>query len=91
MSNRRRGGHDHATLIESLGTAIASATDPPGDAERVLRTSEPEQRPGWDTGEGEQSCTICAGELNGLAETLVLCGHRFHKHCLDQWRLSQPG
>eukprot|EP00959_Pyramimonas_sp_CCMP1952_P102342 2140943-Pyramimonas_sp.AAC.1 len=57
-------------LIESLGAAIANATYPPGDAERVLRAGEPEQRPGWDTGKGEQTCAICAGELNGTAETL---------------------
>eukprot|EP00959_Pyramimonas_sp_CCMP1952_P138746 2904007-Pyramimonas_sp.AAC.1 len=47
--------------------------------------------PPWDTGEGEQTCAICAGELRGVVGVLGLCGHRFHKECLEQWRLSQPG
>eukprot|EP00959_Pyramimonas_sp_CCMP1952_P117123 2448103-Pyramimonas_sp.AAC.1 len=47
--------------------------------------------PGWDAGEEGQACTIYAGELDGSAESLILCGHRCHGHYLERWRQSQPG
>eukprot|EP00959_Pyramimonas_sp_CCMP1952_P265287 5547298-Pyramimonas_sp.AAC.1 len=55
-------------LIENLGTSISNATDPPGDAERVLRAGEPDPMPGWDAGEEPQTCTISTGDLNGAVE-----------------------
>eukprot|EP00959_Pyramimonas_sp_CCMP1952_P130095 2720252-Pyramimonas_sp.AAC.1 len=57
----------------------------------ALQAGQPEQIPAWDTGEGEQTCAICSEELRGVVEVLGLCGHRFHRQCLEQWGLSQPG
>eukprot|EP00959_Pyramimonas_sp_CCMP1952_P431009 9027015-Pyramimonas_sp.AAC.1 len=77
-------------LIESLEASIANVAEPPGDAERVMRAGAPEPMPTWDAGDGPQLCSICSGDLSGTVEVLILCGHRFHRHCLEQWRQSQP-
>ena len=37
--------------------------------------------------EEKNTCTICLEELSGQIIS-VLCGHYFHKHCLEGWAFN---
>eukprot|EP00959_Pyramimonas_sp_CCMP1952_P005830 121910-Pyramimonas_sp.AAC.2 len=56
-----------------------------------MRTGAPEPMPAWGAGGGPQLCSICSGDLGGTVEVLILCGRRFHKHCLEQWSKAGRG
>eukprot|EP00959_Pyramimonas_sp_CCMP1952_P150548 3150804-Pyramimonas_sp.AAC.1 len=73
--NREEARDTTRILTGGSYSAIACAADPPGDAEIALQTGQPEHMPPSGTGEGEQTCTICAGELRGVVEVPGLCGH----------------
>ena len=75
-----------------MGTAVDSRQLPPGCPQHVidaipLSTYAASQWDSSEWGKEEACCSVCidAFEEGDQLRTLPVCGHAFHKDCIDEW------